>query len=226
MDISGRSLRLSKPLLNQLGHVARGEVDTEGDAFELSGDIRPARNAEGPLIIKGSISDYDVLGDFIGRANVANPFDYIRHFLGTQTLWLPLFRFVLLHARPIPKLIVELDRLPKLKPKSWVKLRSRLEGKLGRKETYTVPDEDMLLSLDAGESIHATTVKEAVNAMKTLSSVDMPPLAEVEAAVFETLESALAVFDANPTNALFTQIRYAASFVDQRLYREKCFELG
>lgn len=224
LEVSGRSLLLAKPLREQINRLARGEYQGEDEAFELSGSVGVKGEARGPTVIKGRVSDYDVLRDFIDRVNVANPFDYIRHFLDTQTVWLPLFWFVLLYGKPIPQLIAELDKLPKLKPKSWTKLRARLEAERGRKETYTYPKERMLNSLTKGEPLKVTKDEDAIDAMRTLSALEISK--DNEAAVFETLASALSVFDSNRNNLLFAEIRYAASFVDQELYRQACNELG
>jgi Putative DNA-binding domain len=224
LEVSGRSLVLAKPLADQINRLARGEFYGEDEAFELSGSVGVKGDARGPTVIKGRVSDYDVLRDFTDRVRVANPFDYIRHFLDTQTAWLPLFWFALLYGRPIPQLIAELDKLPKLKPKSWTKLRERLEGKRGQKRSYTYPSKEMLNSLKKGEPLLVKTDENAIDAMRTLFALETS--SDNEAAVFQTLACALAVFDANRNVKLFAEIRYAASFVDQQLYRQACAELG
>lgn len=222
LEVSGRSLVFAKPLREQINRLARGEFQDE--AFELSGSVGVKGEARGPTVIKGRVSDYDLLRDFIDRVYVANPFDYIRHFLDTQTVWLPLFWFVLLYGKPIPQLIAELDKLPKLKPTSWTKLRERLQAKRGQKEAYTYPNEEMLNSLKKGEPLKVTMDEDAIDAMRTLFALEISK--DNEAAVFETLASALAASDADRNVKLFAEIRRAASFVDQELCRQACMEFG
>jgi hypothetical protein len=222
LELSGRSLLLSEPLREQVSRLARGEYQSEDETFELAGTVGLRGAAH--TIIKGRISDYDLVRDFIDRARVANPFDYIRHFLDTQTVWLPLFWFVLLYGKPIPQLIAELGMLPALKPKSWMKLRARLEGGRSQKQTYVYPSARMLASLKEGQPIKATNNDQAMDAMKTLFAVEISE--HNKGAIFKTLEGALTVFDSNGNLKLFERIRYAASFVDQELYRKPCLELG
>lgn len=224
LEVSGTTFLLARPLRDQINRLARGEYKDKDQDFELAGTIGVKGGTGAQTVIKGSVSDYDILRDFIDRVDVANPFDYIRHFLDTQTVWLPLFRFVLLYGKPIPQLVTELEKLPKLKPTSWTKLRLRLEGKRDRKRTYASPSQPLPNALAKGEALTLATDQDAIDAMRTMSSVEIST--KNEAAVFQTLANALAVFDANRNVTLFAEIRYAASFVDQELYREACNNLG
>lgn len=220
LELSGRPLHLDEPLRHEVLHLASSEHGADDGVLRLSGTI--SGGTRPPTVVRGNVSDYDVLNVFVDRIQVSNPFDYIRHFLDTQTIWLPLFWYVLLYGKPISHVLTELNELPKLKPKSWEKLVERLEGGRSKKSTYLC--EGLQKVFDRGKSVEFRDSCQAIDTMRAMTAIKFTE--NNEAAVFRTLDNALRLFDAEREKRLFDEIRYAASFVDQQLYRSRCQALG
>lgn len=217
------SFLIDENLLPKLRFVKEGDFsEREGaPALRLIGDVEPVEvgKVQQPVFVGGrAISEYEIVRDFAEQNIRGDPKQYVRHQLHIQYKLLPVFYFAYAVGFGLAELTALVNSELHASKHTVGKICARIEGVQKVPAESRKNNEENVAKLVAKElprvtPENATKLARAMRALRLDEIEDSNP--------FAVLRSLLVAYEETFDQALFTQLRLSASFIDEALFRPK-----
>jgi hypothetical protein len=221
-QIEGRSgsLFVSPELLQKMQFIREGEfVQKDGAAtLRLVGDVKLASAPADVLIrekiVRQSIKDRDVLGNFLKLETVQFPAEYVLHSCHSNKHWLPVFFYVRQVNRPVEEIIDLIKGEESVSTAVRGRLIDRLSGRTTARTAPSHSSKQIIKSILDGTLAPATSladIRRQANAIQGWSDVSFP--FKNLLAVLESLRAKEKSLSADVDR--LSEIRRAAAWIDE-----------